>query len=80
MKDALGHGSNAHNRGIDALARPVPVHPNVLRVIQKNPWGASVKPQTGRDPAHRLHGFVAGSHIRHDLGRALWSERRQDHS
>ena len=50
MKDALGHGSNAHNRGIDALARPVPVHPNVLRVIQKNPWGASVKPQTGAIP------------------------------
>lgn len=50
MKDELGHGSNAHNTGIAKLSAPVQVHPNVLRVIQKNPWGASVKPQTGEVP------------------------------
>lgn len=50
MKDAKGHGSNAHNSGIAKLPGVLPVHPNVLRVIQKNPWGASVKPQTGVVP------------------------------
>ena len=49
-KDALGHGSNAHDSGIAKLGTPVTIHPNVLRVIQKNPWGASVKPQTGEVP------------------------------
>jgi hypothetical protein len=54
MKDALGHGSETrggtHASKVDQIGRPVQVHPNVLRVIQKNPWGASVKPQTGVVP------------------------------
>ena len=54
-KDAGGHGSNprggpAHSAGVNKIGQPVSVHPNVLRVIQKNPWGASVKPQTGQVP------------------------------
>lgn len=49
MKDAKGHGSNAHMSGINAIG-VLPVHPNVARVIAKNPWGASVKPQTGKVP------------------------------
>lgn len=51
MKDAKGHGSNGgHSSGINKLPGVVAVHPNTLRVIQKNPWGASVKPQTGETP------------------------------
>lgn len=53
MKDAKGHGSDprgSHSGGINKLPGVLPVHPNTLRVIQKNPWGASVKPQTGEQP------------------------------
>lgn len=51
MKDAKGHGSNGgHSSGINKLPGVVAVHPNTLRVIQKNPGGASVKPQTGETP------------------------------
>jgi hypothetical protein len=50
MKDALGHGSNGlHAGGVNKIGN-LPVHPNALRTIQKNPWGASVKPQTGVSP------------------------------
>lgn len=52
MKDALGHGSNSrgsHSSGVDRIGN-LSIHPNVLRTIQKNPWGASVKPQTGKSP------------------------------
>ena len=52
MKDAKGHGSDprgTHSLGISKIGN-ISVHPNTLRVIAKNPWGASVKPQTGKVP------------------------------
>jgi hypothetical protein len=52
MKDALGHGSEGrglHAGGVNKIGN-LAVHPNALRTIQKNPWGASVKPQTGVSP------------------------------
>jgi len=52
MKDAKGHGSNAHGSGIGKIPGVVQVHPNALRVITKNPMGASVKPQTGLSPTN----------------------------
>ena len=41
MKDALGHGSAAHQSGVDQIGRPV-VSPKALDVIRKNPSGFSV--------------------------------------
>lgn len=61
MKDAKGHGSNAHGSGIaKAVPAVLRVHPNTLRVIQKNPWGASVKPQTGTVPTSGYMVSLAG--------------------
>lgn len=61
MKDAKGHGSDAHGSGIaKAVPNRLRVHPNTLRVIQKNPWGASVKPQTGVVPTKGYMVSLAG--------------------
>ena len=60
MKDAKGHGSNAHNAGIASLPGVMQLHPNALRVITKNPWGASVKPQTGDVPTRGYMVSVPG--------------------
>lgn len=49
MKDALGHGSNAHNAGIDQIGK-MPVHPTVLKAVIKNPGGFSVRPTNGKMP------------------------------
>jgi hypothetical protein len=46
MKDALGHGSNAHNSGIDRLK--VNVHPAVIAKLAMA--DGSVKPTTGTSP------------------------------
>lgn len=62
MKDALGHGSNprgAHASKLEQIGN-LRLHPNVLRVIQKNPWGASVKPQTGKQPTSGFMVSVPG--------------------
>jgi hypothetical protein len=50
MKDALGHGSNAHNAGIASLGKKLAVSSKVIKVVKKNPYGFSVKPQTGVQP------------------------------
>lgn len=49
MKDAKGHGSNAHNAGINTIGK-VLLHPNVINAVKKNPDGFSVKPSTGQMP------------------------------
>jgi hypothetical protein len=51
MKDALGHGSNAHGAGVANIGK-VALHPNVLRTITKNPGGFSVKPKNGKMPSN----------------------------
>lgn len=48
MKDAKGHGSNAHNSGIAKIGK-IALHPNAINVIAKN--DGSVKPTTGRSPS-----------------------------
>lgn len=48
MKDALGHGSNAHNAGIDKLG--IKLHFSVVRTISKNPNGFSIRPHNGKQP------------------------------
>lgn len=48
MKDALGHGSNAHNAGIEKLN--IKLHGKVLKTISKNPNGFSVRPTNGKIP------------------------------
>lgn len=49
MKDAKGHGSNAHNSGIAQIGK-VSLHPNVINAVKQNPSGFSVKPTTGQMP------------------------------
>lgn len=52
MKDAKGHGSNKrglHSSAVDRVGN-IPLHPNVLDMIRKNPSGFSVKPTNGRAP------------------------------
>lgn len=51
MKDAKGHGSNAHNSGIDKLA--VKLHPQAVMTARNallHSGGFSVKPSTGASP------------------------------
>lgn len=53
MKDALGHGSNAHGAGIANLQNAqlgLKLHPNVFNTVKANPSGFSVKPTTGEMP------------------------------
>jgi hypothetical protein len=53
MKDAKGHGSNAHNAGIANLKNSqlgIKLHPNVFAAVKANPGGFSVKPTTGQMP------------------------------
>jgi hypothetical protein len=38
MKDALGHGSNAHNTGVDQIGKPV-LSPKVVQGILSTPPG-----------------------------------------
>lgn len=52
MKDAKGHGSNKrgiHSAAVDRIGN-IPLHPNVLNMIRKNPGGFSIKPMNGRAP------------------------------
>ena len=49
MKDALGHGSNAHNSGVASIGN-IKLHPKVLKTITKNPGGFSVRPTNGLMP------------------------------
>jgi len=46
MKDAKGHGSNAHNAGIAAIGK-IKLHPNVNKLAHVD---GSVKPTTGKSP------------------------------
>jgi hypothetical protein len=43
MKDAKGHGSDAHQAGVNQVGQAV--HPKVLDAIRSNPNGFSVTPQ-----------------------------------
>jgi len=49
MKDALGHGSNAHGAGIASIGN-IKLHPKVIKTITKNPGGFSVRPTNGAMP------------------------------
>lgn len=49
MKDAKGHGSNAHNSGVAKIGK-LPLHPSVLTTVTGNPGGFSVRPTNGRMP------------------------------
>lgn len=48
MKDALGHGSNAHSSGIAKIGKLM-LHPNAINTVAKS--DGSVKPTTGKIPA-----------------------------
>jgi hypothetical protein len=48
MKDALGHGSNAHTSGIAKIGK-MALHPRAISLIAKA--DGSVKPTTGKSPA-----------------------------
>lgn len=62
MKDAKGHGSNKRGAFANKIEQigNLRLHPNTLRIIQKNPWGASVKPQTGKQPTDGFMVSVPG--------------------
>jgi hypothetical protein len=47
MKDAKGHGSNAHNRGIAKIGKMM-LHPNAIKAVAHS--DGSVKPTTGAVP------------------------------
>ena len=49
MKDAKGHGSDAHGAGVQQVGQPIPVAKAVANVIQQNPNGFSVTP-SGQTP------------------------------
>jgi hypothetical protein len=52
MKDALGHGSNAHSGGIEKIGK-IKVHPQATATAVYNllhSGGFSVKPETGASP------------------------------
>ena len=47
MKDAKGHGSDAHNSGIAKIGK-IMLHPNAINLVAKA--DGSVKPTTGKAP------------------------------
>lgn len=47
MKDAKGHGSNAHNSGIAKIGK-IMLHPNAIKTVAQA--DGSVKPTTGTSP------------------------------
>jgi hypothetical protein len=86
MKDAKGHGSNAHNSGIDAATKPVALHPSVLAHIQQNPGGFSVRPN-GSTPSTGYMVSVPGrgrvlseSDLKGPSGRALLQSYAAEHA
>jgi hypothetical protein len=48
MKDAQGHGSDAHTSGIAKIGK-IALHPNAINVVART--DGSVKPTTGKVPA-----------------------------
>jgi len=59
MKDAKGHGSDAHGAGVAQVGQPIPVAAKVAGVIQRNPNGFSVTP-SGQVPTNGFMVSVPG--------------------
>jgi len=59
MKDALGHGSNAHNSGVAKIGK-LPLHPSVIKTVTGNPGGFSVRPTNGRMPSNGFMVSIPG--------------------
>jgi len=86
MKDAKGHGSNAHNSGIANIGK-LRLHPNVIKTVVRNPGGFSVKPVNGQQPESGYMVSIPGhtqivseAALRGPQGRDIISQYANEHA